>query len=171
MLLDRVANLAGRVTIIEVRGSTSTEIADARYRVESALRASAVARKGGAVAGGGVALLRAKRAVEVLQSTNEAERAGHLIVGAMLEEPMRLSARTSRLDEAEILDQISVATNPNHGLNVDTGCIEDLTAAGVLDAAEIVDKAMELAVAHARSVLSTGTWDEADLTSADEESR
>lgn len=158
-LQDRLARLIGRVAILKIGGLSETDLAQERYKLESALNASRAAIENGAVIGGGVALLSASRGLrhEKLEPSLAAEAAE--AVASVLEEPMRQLIENAKKSPTQILADIGKIESGNRGFNTESGEIEDLLFAGVLDAAAPIELSLRVAFLHASSILQTGTWD------------
>lgn len=155
-LLDRAARLAGKTITVRAGGRTPHEIRETRYSLASALKSALAARRSGAIAGGGAALMSARTVFGGIRGRNSGEDVGIRLMQRALEEPLRRTAETLRLDSVKIL--ASIPDEPNFGLNATTSNIEDLVAAGVLDSYEVIEAALRTAVAHAKEFLQTGTW-------------
>src|SRR5881296_446601 len=131
-LQERLAKLAGGVAVVKVGAATETEMKEKKHRVEDALQATRAALEEGIVPGGGVALVNAVEAIK-LDSINDAdERTGAAIIVRALEEPIRQLAQNAGLEGSVVVSQVREAAK-GHGLNVETGEIEDLFAAGIID--------------------------------------
>ena len=131
-LNERLAKLAGGVAVVKVGAATETEMKEKKHRVEDALQATRAALEEGIVPGGGVALLNAGRLVKSLDSLEGDERTGAQIIMRALEEPLRqLAANAGPRGLGR--RQRGAQGEAGHGLNVDTGEVEDLSAAGITD--------------------------------------
>ena len=152
-LQERLAKLAGGVAVIKVGAATETEMKEKKMRVEDALNATKAAAQEGIVAGGGVALLRAAKAVEAVQTGGD-ERTGVEIVKRALEEPLRRIAENAGRDGSLIVGKIR-AEKKNIGFNAATGEIEDLMASGIIDPTKVVRTALQNAASIAALLLTT----------------
>jgi chaperonin GroEL len=153
-LQERLAKLSGGVAVVKVGAATETEMKEKKHRVEDALQATRAALEEGIVPGGGVALLRAVKDVKVDAVKDDDERTGARIVLRALEEPLRQIAENSGLEGSVVVNDVRKATD-GHGLNVATGEIEDLVAAGVIDPAMVTRSALQNAASIAKNILTT----------------
>ncbi|MGR7997666.1 MULTISPECIES: chaperonin GroEL [unclassified Xanthobacter] len=154
-LQERLAKLAGGVAVIRVGGSTEVEVKEKKDRVDDALNATRAAVEEGIVPGGGVALLRAKGAVEALTSDNADIKAGIKIVLRALEAPIRQIAENSGVEGSIVVGKVLEATDPNFGFNAQTEEYVDLVAAGVVDPAKVVRTALQDAGSVAGLLVTT----------------
>ena len=152
-LEERLAKLAGGVAVIKVGAATEIEMKEKKMRVEDALNATKAASQEGIVPGGGVALLRAAKAVASVEATDD-ERTGVEIVTRALEEPMRRIAENAGFDGGVIVGRVK-AEKKTVGLNAATGEIEDLLAAGIIDPTKVVRTALQNAASIAGLLLTT----------------
>jgi chaperonin GroEL len=153
-LQERLAKLSGGVAVVKVGAATETEMKEKKHRVEDALQATRAALEEGIVPGGGVALLRAVEAVKVDAIADDDERTGARIVLRSLEEPLRQIAGNSGLEGSVVVNEVKGA-KAGHGLNVATGKVEDLVAAGVIDPAMVTRSALQNAASIAKNILTT----------------
>src|SRR6059036_1639963 len=153
-LQERLAKLSGGVAVVKVGAATETEMKEKKHRVEDALQATRAALEEGIVPGGGVALVNAVEAIK-LDSINDAdERTGAAIIVCALEEPIRQLAQNAGLEGSVVLRQLADAAK-GHGLNVETGEIEDLFAAGIIDPTMVTRSALQNAASIAKNILTT----------------
>jgi chaperonin GroEL len=152
-LQERLAKLAGGVAVVKVGAATETEMKEKKHRVEDALQATRAALEEGIVPGGGVALLNAIKAVK-LDSLEGDERTGAAIIVRALEEPVRQLADNAGLEGSVVVDKVLKATK-GHGLNVDTGEVEDLVKAGIIDPTMVTRSALQNAASIAKNILTT----------------
>ncbi len=132
-LQERLAKLSGGVAVVKVGAATETEMKEKKHRVEDALQATRAALEEGIVPGGGVALINAGDAVKsTLDKLEGDERTGANIIVRALEEPLRQLAYNAGLEGSVVIDQVRRAKK-GQGLNVETGEIEDLVKAGIID--------------------------------------
>ena len=154
-LQERLAKLAGGVAQINLGGATETEVKEKKARVEDALHATRAAIEEGIVAGGGVALLRAKKQLAKKQKPTDADEGfGYQIVERVLSIPCRMIADNSGFDGALIAAQVEGASGHN-GFNALSGEMEDLVAAGVVDPTKVVRSALQNACSVATLLLSS----------------
>src|SRR5881398_647513 len=154
-LQERLAKLAGGVAVVKVGAATETEMKEKKHRVEDALQATRAALEEGIVPGGGVALLNAAASVrESLDSLQGDERTGASIVLRALEEPIRQLAHNAGLEGAVVVNRVRLART-GEGLNVDTGKIENLIKAGIIDPTMVTRSALQNAASIAKNILMT----------------
>jgi len=153
-LQERLAKLAGGVAIIKVGAATETEMKEKKARVEDALHATRAAMEEGIVAGGGVALLCAAKALQVDKLPGD-EQIGLNIIRRACEEPMRQIVLNSGLEGAVVVERVRVNDDPHFGYNAATGKYEDLIAAGVIDPAKVTRTALQNAASIASLMLTT----------------
>ena len=154
-LQERLAKLSGGVAVIHVGAPSEVEMKEKKARVEDALNSTRAAVEEGVVPGGGVALLRASRALDSLK-VDEEERFGVNIVKKACEIPIRQIASNAGVDGAIVLDRILQSKeSTNYGFNAWTGTYEDLFQAGVIDPKKVVRCALEYASSVASLMLTT----------------
>src|SRR6184192_3416128 len=151
-LQERLAKLVGGVAVVRVGAATEVEMKEKKARVEDALHATRAAVEEGIVAGGGVALLRARSALDALK-LDEEERAGVTIVRRALEEPLRWIARNAGQDGAVVLEKVREAKGA-FGFNAATEEYEDLIKAGIIDPTKVVRTALQNAASVAGLLLT-----------------
>ncbi len=161
-LQERLAKLSGGVAVVKVGAATETEMKEKKHRVEDALQATRAALEEGIVAGGGVALLNAAKAVK-LETMDGDERTGAAIIVRALEEPLRQLAQNAGLEGSVVVNQVRSAKK-GHGLDVDTTEVVDLVAAGIIDPTMVTRSALQNAASIAKNILMT----EAIVTDAPE---
>lgn len=152
-LQERLAKLAGGVAIIKVGAATETEMKEVKHRIEDAVGATKAAVEEGVVAGGGVALIRAVKALDNLNLENE-EKVAVGILRRALEEPMRMIAQNAGVDGAVIVEEVK-KNSGNHGYNAATGEYEDMVKAGIIDPAKVTRSALQNAASIAGMFLTT----------------
>src|SRR3954465_14666168 len=152
-LQERLAKLVGGVAVIKVGAATETEMKEKKARVEDAMHATRAAVEEGIVPGGGVALLRAIKAVEAIKAEGDV-KVGVNIVRRALEEPARQIAVNAG-EEGSVVGKQLLSTNGNSGYNAATGKYEDLVAAGVIDPAKVTKTALINAASIAGLMLTT----------------
>ncbi len=154
-LQERLAKLAGGVAVIRVGGSTEVEVKEKKDRVDDALNATRAAVEEGIVPGGGVALLRAKKAVEALSSDNADINAGIKIVLRALEAPIRQIAENSGVEGSIVVGKVQENTDANFGFNAQTEEYVDMIATGIVDPAKVVRTALQDAASIAALIVTT----------------
>ena len=154
-LQERLAKLAGGVAVIRVGGSTEVEVKEKKDRVDDALNATRAAVEEGIVPGGGVALLRAKKAVEALNSENADIAAGIKIVLRALEAPIRQIAENSGVEGSIVVGKVQESADPAFGFNAQTEEYVDLIAAGIVDPAKVVRTALQDAASVSGLLVTT----------------
>ncbi|HOZ48886.1 MAG TPA: chaperonin GroEL [Candidatus Hydrogenedentes bacterium] len=152
-LQERLAKLASGVAVIRVGAATEIELKEKKARTDDALSATRAAIEEGIVAGGGVALLRARKKVDAMKLEGD-EAIGASIVSKALADPLRQIADNAGLEGGVIVGDVLNAKQ-NFGLNAATGEIEDLVAAGVIDPAKVLRSACQNAVSVATMVITT----------------
>lgn len=152
-LQERLAKLAGGVAVIKVGAATETEMKEKKDRIEDALHATRAAVEEGVVAGGGVALLRAQRALEKLTLEGD-EKLGALIVTKALEEPLRIIAGNAGYDASVIINRVKSEAG-NTGFDAKTGEYVDMVVAGIIDPAKVTRSAIQNAASIAGLLLTT----------------
>jgi chaperonin GroEL len=152
-LQERLAKLAGGVAVIKVGAATETEMKEKKHRVEDAVQATRAALEEGIVPGGGVALLNAESAIKLDQFASD-ERTGAAIVARALEEPIRQLAANAGLEGSVVVNQVRGAQT-GHGLNVESGEIEDLVQVGIIDPTMVTRSALQNAASIAKNILTT----------------
>jgi chaperonin GroEL len=152
-LQERLAKLVGGVAIIKVGAATETEMKEKKARVEDAMHATKAAVEEGIVAGGGVALLRAGKALDDLELVGD-ELVGLQIVRRAIEEPMRHIASNAGAEGSIVVSKVKEMTG-DEGFNAATETYEDLVKAGVIDPAKVVRSALQNASSIASLLLTT----------------
>ncbi len=153
-LEERLAKLAGGVAQVNVGASTETDMKEKKARIEDALHATRAAIEEGIVAGGGVALLRCKSALENVRITGADEKTGVAIVRKALEAPIRAIARNAGFEPGVVVSKVE-AKSGAFGFNAATLQYGDLVKDGVIDPTKVVRSALENGSSVARIVLST----------------
>jgi chaperonin GroEL len=152
-LQERLAKLVGGVAIIKVGAATETEMKEKKARVEDAMHATKAAVEEGIVPGGGVALLRASKALEGLKLTGD-QLVGLNIVKRAIEEPMRHIASNAGAEGSIVVSKVK-DMKQDEGFNAATEVYEDLVKAGVIDPAKVVRSALQNASSIASLLLTT----------------
>jgi chaperonin GroEL len=155
-LQERLAKLAGGVAVLKVGAATESEMKEKKARVEDALHATRAAIEEGVVPGGGVALLRAQRALDGLEEglREQDERAGVRIVRRAIEEPLRWIAGNAGIEGAIVVQKVKEGRGA-FGFNAATEVYEDLVAGGVIDPTKVVRAALQNAASVASLLLTT----------------
>jgi len=154
-LQERVAKLAGGVALIKVGAATEIEMKDKKARVEDALHATRAAVEEGIVAGGGVALIRARQSIQALKGANHDQDAGIKIVMRALEEPLRQIVANAGAEPSVVLNKVMEGKG-NFGYNASTDQYGDLVEMGVLDPTKVARCALQNAASVAALILTTG---------------
>src|SRR5512144_1426892 len=152
-LQERLAKLSGGVAVVKVGAATETEMKEKKHRVEDAVQATRAALEEGIVPGGGVALLNATDAIKVDAFEGD-EKTGAQIIRRALEEPIRQLAENAGLEGSVVVDKVRNAPT-GQGLNVDTGEVEDLVKAGIIDPTMVTRSALQNAASIAKNILTT----------------
>jgi chaperonin GroEL len=159
-LQERLAKLVGGVAVIKVGAATETEMKEKKARVEDAMHATRAAVEEGIVPGGGVALVRASRALEKYDINKDGEgdadeQIGVNIVRRALEEPLRQIVQNAGKEGAVVVERVRGEKNENIGFNAATETFEDLVKAGVIDPAKVTRTALQNAASIAGLMLTT----------------
>ncbi|GAC1403243.1 MAG: hypothetical protein NVSMB56_18240 [Pyrinomonadaceae bacterium] len=161
-LQERLAKLVGGVAVIRVGAATETELKEKKARVEDAMHATRAAVEEGIVPGGGVALVRAAKALEKFkavdensESTDTDENIGVNIVRRALEEPLRQIVQNAGKEGAVIIEKVKENKSSSFGYNAATEKFEDLVVAGVIDPAKVTRTALQNAASIAGLMLTT----------------
>ena len=155
-LHERLAKLSGGVAVIKVGAATEVELKEKKHRIEDAVSTTKAAVEEGVVPGGGVALLRAQKAIlAVADSLSGDEATGARIVAKAVEEPIKQIAINAGLEGGVVVDRVRSMKKPSEGLNAATGVYEDLVKLGVIDAAKVTRSALQNAASIAALFLTT----------------
>jgi chaperonin GroEL len=154
-LQERLAKLAGGVAVIRVGGATEVEVKEKKDRVEDALNATRAAVEEGIVPGGGVALLRAKKAVGKLTNENSDVQAGMNIVLKALEAPVRQIAENSGVEGSIVVGKILDNKSETYGFDAQKEEYVDMVEAGIIDPAKVVRAALQDAASIAGLLVTT----------------
>ncbi|HXW24934.1 MAG TPA: chaperonin GroEL [Xanthobacteraceae bacterium] len=154
-LQERLAKLAGGVAVIRVGGSTEIEVKEKKDRVEDALNATRAAVEEGIVPGGGVALLRAKKAIGRIANDNADVQAGINIVLKALESPVRQIAENSGVEGSIVVGKIMENKSETYGFDAQKEEYVDLVDAGIIDPAKVVRAALQDAASVAGLLITT----------------
>ena len=155
-LQERLAKLSGGVAVIKVGAATEVELKEKKHRIEDAVSTTKAAIEEGVVPGGGVALLRAQKAILAAADKLQGDEAtGARIVSRAVEEPLKQIAVNAGLEGGVVIDKVRNLKNPADGLNAETGEYEDLFKSGVIDAAKVTRSALQNAASIAALFLTT----------------
>ena len=154
-LQERLAKLAGGVAVINVGAPTESEMKEKKARVEDALHATRAAVEEGIVPGGGVALIRAQKALKVLKLAESDEQIGVEIVRRAIEEPVRIIVQNAGGEGSIVVEKIRQSKDNNYGYNALTDQYEDLVAAGVIDPTKVTRTALQNAASISGLLLTT----------------
>jgi len=153
-LQERVAKLSGGVALIKVGAASELEMKEKKARVEDALHATRAAIEEGVVPGGGVALIRALKALEKLEGLNEDQTVGIRILARSIEEPLRNIVENAGQDAAVILNRVKSGKGA-YGYNAATGEFGDMLEEGILDPTKVTRLALQNAASVAGLLLTT----------------
>jgi chaperonin GroEL len=153
-LQERVAKLAGGVAVLRIGAATEVEMKEKKDRIDDALHATKAAVEDGIVAGGGVALVRAKQAIKNLKGDNSDQDAGIQIVLRAMEEPLRCIVSNAGESADVVLNAVSTGTG-NYGYNAATEQYGDMLAQGVIDPTKVAKTALVNAASVAGLLLTT----------------
>src|SRR5213596_2773112 len=153
-LQERLAKLAGGVAVVKVGAATETEMKEKKARVEDALNATRAAVEEGIVPGGGVALLRASKAIDKLKIEGD-EKVGAQIVKRALEEPIRQIVENAGLEGSVIVEKVKAETVVTRGFDAESMEFVDMLQAGIIDPTKVERVALENAASIASLLLTT----------------
>jgi len=153
-LQERLAKLAGGVAVIKVGAATETAMKEKKARVEDALNATRAAVEEGIVPGGGVALLRAAKAIDGLKLEGD-EKVGCMIVKRALEEPIRQIVENAGLEGSVIVERVKSETSPSRGYDAESMEYVDMLKAGIIDPTKVERVALQNAASVASLLLTT----------------
>ncbi len=154
-LQERLAKLAGGVAQINVGAATESELKEKKARVEDALHATRAAIEEGVVPGGGVALIRARAALDKIKIKGDDEKVGVDIIRHATTAPLRQIAGNAGYEPAVVQKKVEAHDNMSFGFNADTGEYGDMMKFGIIDPAKVVRSSLENASSVARILLST----------------
>src|SRR6188474_2279212 len=154
-LQERLAKLAGGVAVINVGAATETEMKEKKARVEDALHATRAAVEEGIVPGGGVAFIRAQKALKGLKLTEADEQIGVDIIRRSIEEPLRMIVPNAGGEGSIVLEKVRSSKDDKFGYNALTDTYEDLVQAGVIDPTKVTRTALQNAASIAGLLLTT----------------
>jgi chaperonin GroEL len=154
-LQERLAKLAGGVAVIRVGGATEVEVKEKKDRVDDALHATRAAVEEGVLPGGGVALLRAAKALDGIVTENPDQKHGVEIVRKAIEAPVRQIAENAGAEGSVIVGKLRERSDLGYGWNAQTNAFGDLYAQGVIDPAKVVRTALQDAASVAGLLVTT----------------
>jgi len=154
-LQERLAKLAGGVAVIKVGGATEVEVKEKKDRVDDALHATRAAVEEGIVPGGGVALLRASKALTKTDASNDDQKVGIEIVRRALAVPLRQIAENAGEDGAVVAGKVSENASVNFGFDAQGGKYVDMVKAGIIDPTKVVRVALQDAASVAGLLITT----------------
>jgi chaperonin GroEL len=154
-LQERLAKLAGGVAVIRVGGATEVEVKERKDRVDDAMHATRAAVEEGILPGGGVALLRALKALEAVRPGDPDQKAGVDIVRRAIQVPARQIVENAGEDGSLVVGRLLEKSDYNWGFNAATGDYQDLVGAGVIDPAKVVRTALQDAASVASLLITT----------------
>jgi len=154
-LQERLAKLAGGVAVIRVGGATEVEVKERKDRVDDAMHATRAAVEEGILPGGGVALLRALKAIDAVKPDNPDQKAGVDIVRRAIQVPARQIVQNAGEDGSLVVGRLLEKSTYNWGFNAATGEYQDLVGAGVIDPAKVVRTALQDAASVASLLITT----------------
>ena len=153
-LQERLAKLAGGVAVIKVGAATEVEMKEKKDRVDDAMHATRAAVEEGIVPGGGVALIRAEKAIDALKFDNADQKTGAAIIRRAIEEPLRQIVTNAGLEGSVVVNKVKEGKD-SFGYNAKTDSYEDLIKAGVIDPAKVTRTALKNAASIASMILTT----------------
>jgi chaperonin GroEL len=154
-LQERLAKLAGGVAVIRVGGSTEVEVKEKKDRVDDALNATRAAVEEGIVPGGGIALLKATKALEGLKGDNADQTAGIAIIRRAIQAPIRQIVENAGVEGSIVVGKVLENASPTYGFNAQTEEYVDMIQAGVIDPAKVVRTALQDAASVAGILITT----------------
>ncbi|MEO8581457.1 MAG: chaperonin GroEL [Patescibacteria group bacterium] len=156
-LMERKAKLTGGVAVIQVGATTEIEMKNLQERVKDAKEATKAAIEEGIIPGGGVSLIQASKVLPKLlnTATSEDEKAGINLVMSVLDEPLRMLARNSGVDEGWVVQTIKASKLASYGFNAVTNEFGDMVKAGVIEPAKVAIASLQNAASVASMILTT----------------
>jgi len=154
-LLERLAKLAGGVAVIKVGAATEVAMKEKKDRVDDALHATRAAVEEGIVAGGGVALIRARKALDTIKGDNADQDAGINIVRSAIEAPLRQIVANGGGEPSVVVNEVSKSKDANFGYNAGTEEYGDLVKMGVIDPTKVTRTALQHAASIAGLLITT----------------
>jgi len=154
-LQERLGKLSGGVAVLRVGGASEVEVKEKKDRIDDALNATRAAVKEGVVAGGGVALLYATKALDGLKPENDDQKVGINIIRKALQAPIRQIAANAGVDGAVVVGKLLESKDTNYGYNAQSGEYTDMIKEGILDPTKVVRTALQDAASVAGLVITT----------------
>ena len=154
-LQERLAKLAGGVAVIKVGGASEIEVKERKDRVDDALNATRAAVEEGLVPGGGIALLKAGKALDGLEGENDDQTQGVAIVARAVQAPIRQIAENAGVEGSIVVGKVLESSDVNFGYNAQTEVYEDLVKSGVIDPAKVARIALQDAASVAALLITT----------------
>jgi chaperonin GroEL len=154
-LQERLAKLAGGVAVIKVGGATEVEVKERKDRVDDALNATRAAVEEGVVAGGGVSLLRAVKALEEIKTDNDDQNAGVSIVKRALQSPIRQIAENAGVEGSIVVGKVLERQGAGYGYDAQNDQYGDMFEMGIIDPAKVVRTALQDAASIAGLMITT----------------
>ncbi|MBR1648328.1 MAG: chaperonin GroEL [Alphaproteobacteria bacterium] len=154
-LQERLAKLSGGVAVIKVGGSSEVEVKEKKDRIDDALHATRAAVKEGVVAGGGVALLYATRALDKVNPENQDQKVGVDIIRKAIAAPLRQIAENAGVDGAVVAGKILESKDTNFGYNAQSGEYVDMVKSGIIDPTKVVRTALQDAASVGGLLITT----------------
>jgi chaperonin GroEL len=154
-LQERLAKLAGGVAVIRVGGSTEVEVKEKKDRVDDALNATRAAVEEGIVPGGGIALLKATKALDGLKGDNPDQTAGIAIIRRAIQAPIRQIVENAGVEGSIVVGKVLENSSATYGFNAQTEEYVDMIQAGVIDPAKVVRTALQDAASVAGILITT----------------
>ena len=153
-LSERLAKLAGGVAVLKVGAATEVELKEKKHRIEDAIQATRAAVEEGIVPGGGVALLRARDAIDKVRGGSDDVKAGRNLVRKALESPLRQIADNAGFEAGVVVARVA-SKDKSTGFNAATGEYEDLMASGIIDPAKVTRSTLQNAASIAALLITT----------------
>ena len=154
-LQERLAKISGGVAVIKVGGASEVEVKEKKDRIDDALHATRAAVKEGVVAGGGVALLYAGKALDALNPANQDQKVGIEIIRKATQAPIRQIAENAGIDGAVVAGKLLESTDTNFGYNAQTNEYTDMVKAGIIDPTKVVRTALQDAASVGGLLITT----------------
>ena len=154
-LQERLAKISGGVAVIKVGGASEVEVKEKKDRIDDALHATRAAVKEGVVAGGGVALLYAGKALDALVPGNQDQKVGIEIIRKATQAPIRQIVENAGVDGAVVAGKLLESTDTNYGYNAQTGEYTDMVKAGIIDPTKVVRTALQDAASVGGLLITT----------------
>lgn len=154
-LQERLGKISGGVAVLRVGGSSEVEVKEKKDRIDDALNATRAAVKEGVVAGGGVALLYATKALDKLTPENQDQKVGVDIIRKAIQAPIRQIAENAGVDGAVIVGKLLESNDTNYGYNAQKGEYTDMIKAGIVDPTKVVRTALQDAASVGALLITT----------------